>query len=135
MESRLGEPLSVVASAHWLRLLKEASVTIPGPVGGGGQLGYDPAAMRTGLTAMDTATTEVCTVLNSIQAEVDGLAATRRAQSNLAFTDVHLRWATRAADINAALQALRDSLAAADVRYTGTEQAQVDRYAVLAHSI
>jgi WXG100 family type VII secretion target len=112
---------------------KEAAVTISGPAGGG-RLGYDPAAMRRGLTAMDTATAEVSSILNSIQSEVDGLAASWRAESNAAFTDIHLRWATRAADINAALQGLRDTLAAADVRYTRTEQAQVDHYAALANS-
>jgi WXG100 family type VII secretion target len=109
-------------------------VTIPGPTGGG-QLGYDPAAMRTGLTAMDTASAEVSVVLNSIQSEVDTLAATWRAQSNVAFTDVHRRRATRAADINGALQSLRDTLAAADTRYAQTEQAQVDHDAALANSI
>ncbi len=109
-------------------------MTIPGPAGGG-RLGYDPAAMRSGLTAMDTATADVSTILNSIQSEVDGLAASWRAQSNAAFTDVHLRWATRAADINAALRGLRDTLAAADVSYTRTEQAEVDHYAALANSI
>jgi WXG100 family type VII secretion target len=114
--------------------MKEAPVTIPGPIGGG-QLGYDPAAMRSGLAAMDTATAEVSAILNSIQSEVDGLAATWRAQSNVAFTDVHLRWARRAADINAALQGMRDTLAATDVRYSQTEQAQVDQYAALANSI
>lgn len=110
-------------------------MTIPGPIGGGGQLGYDPAAMRSGLTAMDTATAEVSALLNSIQAEVDGLAATWRAQSNVAFTTVHGRWAKRASDINAALQGMRDTLAAADTRYVRTEQAQVDHYAALANSI
>lgn len=110
-------------------------MTIPGPVGGGGQLGYDPAAMRTGLTAMDTASAEVSATLNSIQSEVDSLAASWRAQSNVAFADVHLRWAKRAADIKVALQSMRDTLAAADIRYVQTEQAQVDQYTALANSI
>lgn len=110
-------------------------MTIPGPIGGGGQLGYDPAAMHSGLAAMDTASAEVSATLNSIQSEVDGLASTWRAQSNVAFTDVHRRWAKRAADINTALQSMRDTLAAADVRYTQTEQAQVDHYTALANSI
>lgn len=110
-------------------------MTNPGAVGGGGQLGYDPAAMRAGLTAMDAATAEVSTILNSIQTEVDGLATAWRAQSNLAFTDVHLRWATRASDINVALQGMRTTLAAADSSYATTEQAQLDHYAALAHSI
>lgn len=110
-------------------------MTIPGPIDGGGQLGYDPAAMRTGLTAMDTAAADVSATLNSIQSEVDNLAASWRAQSNVAFTDVHVRWAKRATDINAALQTMRDTLAAADARYARTEQAQVDQYAALANSI
>jgi WXG100 family type VII secretion target len=113
----------------------EAPVTIPEPIGGRGRLGYDPAAMRSGLTAMDTANAEVSALPNSIQAEVDGLAATWRAQSNVAFTNVHGRWAKSASDINAALQGLRDTLAAADTRYTQTEQTQVDHYAALANSI
>lgn len=110
-------------------------MTILGTIGGGGQLGYDPAAMRTGLSAMDTANAEVSATLNSIQSEVDSLAASWRAQSNVAFTDVHMRWAKRAADINAALQGMRDTLAAADAGYTRTEQAQVDHYTALANSI
>lgn len=110
-------------------------MTIPGTVGGGGQLGYDPAAMRAGLAAMDAASAEVSTILNSIQTEVDSLTATWRAQSNLAFTDVHLRWAGRASDINVALQNMRGALAAADVSYATTEQTQIDHYAALARSI
>ena len=49
--------------------------------GGGADLGYDPAAMAKGLTAIDGATTEVRALLNTIQQEVDALSGSWRARS------------------------------------------------------
>jgi WXG100 family type VII secretion target len=103
--------------------------------GGGGQLGYDPAAMAKGLVAIDGATGEVRSLLATIQQEVDTLGASWRAQSNIAFTQVHLKWADRAAMINRALQTMHDKLSATDVTYVKTEQAQVDQYQAIANSI
>jgi WXG100 family type VII secretion target len=103
--------------------------------GGGGQLGYDPAAMAKGLVAIDGATTEVRALLGTIQQEVDVLGASWRAQSNVAFTQVHLKWAERAAVINNALRIMHEKLSATDVTYAKTEQAQVDQYQAIANSI
>lgn len=103
--------------------------------GGSGELGYDPAAMAKGLTAIDGATTEVRTLLSTIQGEVDALAATWRARSNVAFTQVHNKWAERGALINSALLTMHDKLSATDVTYAKTEQAQVDQYQAIANSI
>ena len=103
--------------------------------GGSAELGYDPAAMAKGLTAIDGATAEVKSLLGTIQSEVDALGATWRARSNVAFTQVHLKWAERAALINNALQTMHSKLAATDVTYTKTEQAQVEQYQAIANSI
>ena len=109
-----------------------------GPVtagGGGADLGYDPAAMAKGLTTIDGATTEVRALLQTIQQEVDVLGGSWRAHSNVAFTQVHAKWAARAALINNALQTMQEKLAATNVAYAKTEQAQVDQYQALANSI
>jgi len=103
--------------------------------GGGGQLGYDPAAMAKGLTAIDGATSEVRTLLGTIQQEVDVLGSSWRAQSNVAFTQLHLKWAERAAVINNALRIMHEKLSATDVTYVKTEQAQVAQYQAIANSI
>jgi WXG100 family type VII secretion target len=114
----------------------EAEMGSPGATSGGsGQLGYDPAAMAKGLAAIDGATSEVRTLLGTIQQEVDVLRGSWRAQSNVAFTRVHLRWADRAQVINNALRIMQEKLSAADVTYRRTEQAQVDQYQAIANSI
>lgn len=103
--------------------------------GAGTELGYDPGAMLTGLAAIDTATQEVRTMLNSIQSEVDALTASWRAQSNVAFTAAHTAWATRAGELNKTLKVMRDKLSATDSSYARTEQARVDQYAAPAGRI
>ena len=103
--------------------------------GSGGQLGYDPASMARGLAAIDGATVEVRSLLGTIQGEVDSLSTTWRARSNTAFSQVHLKWAERAALINSALQVMHEKLSATDLTYAKTEQAQVDQYQALANSI
>ena len=110
-------------------------MTNPGLPTGGGELGYDPAAMAMGLTAIDSAISEVRTLLSTSQSEVDALGATWRARSNVAFTQAHVAWAERGALINRALQTMHEKLAATDVSYARTEQAQVDRYQAIANSI
>lgn len=108
----------------------------PEPVpGGGAELGYDPAAMARGLTAIDGATAEVRSLLGTIQQEVDTLSSSWIARSGAAFSQVHIKWAERAALINNALQTMHEKLAATDVTYAKTEQAQVDQYQALANSI
>lgn len=107
----------------------------PEPTPGGTQLGYDPAAMAKGLTAIDGATTEVRSLLATIQQEVDTLGSSWIARSNIAFSQVHAKWAERAGLINSALQTMQHKLAATDVTYAKTEQAQVDQYQALANSI
>jgi WXG100 family type VII secretion target len=107
----------------------------PAAPGGSSDLGYDPASMAKGLVAIDGATTEVRTLLSTIQGEVDGLRATWKAHSNIAFTQVHTKWAERGTLINSALQTMHDKLSATDVTYKKTEQAQVDQYTALANSI
>ena len=102
---------------------------------GGAELGYDPAAMTKGLTAIDGATTEVRSLLNTIQREVEVLSGSWRATSNVAFTQVHAKWADRAALINNALQTMHQKLTATDLTYAKTEQAQIDQYQALANSI
>ncbi len=117
---------------------KPEEMVVGSPVtatGGGADLGYDPAAMAKGLTAIDGATTEVRALLNTIQQEVDALSGSWRASSNVAFTQVHVKWADRAALINKALQTMHEKLAATDVAYAKTEQAQVEQYQALANSI
>lgn len=98
-------------------------------------LGYDPVAMAKGLTAIDGATTDVRRLLMAIQQEVDGLRATWQAGSNVAFTQVHLKWADRTARINNALQTMHDKLSATDLTYAKTEQASIDQYRAIANSI
>ena len=109
----------------------------PEPVigGGTGELGYEPAAMASGLTAIDEATGQIRNLLSTIQSEVESLGATWRARSNIAFAQVHLKWSERATTINSALQTMHDKLSATDVAYARTEQAQVDQYQALANSI
>ena len=65
----------------------------PGTIltGGSGELGYDPAAMAGGLSAIDDATGETRHLLSTIQSEVDTLGATWRARSNIAFAQVHAK--------------------------------------------
>jgi WXG100 family type VII secretion target len=111
-------------------------VASPQPTpGGGSELGYDPAAMARGLTAIDGATAEVRSLLGTIQGEVDTVNSTWIARSSTAFTQVHNKWAERAALITSALQTMHEKLAATDVTYAKTEQAQVDQYQALANSI
>jgi len=107
----------------------------PEPTSGGGVLGYDPASMARGLAATDGATAEVRTLLGTIQQEVGTLSTTWIARSSTAFSQVHAKWAERAALINGALQTMHEKLAAAELTYTKTEQAQVDQYQALANSI
>jgi len=109
----------------------------PEPIlpGGGGQLGYNPAAMAGGLTAIDHATAEIRNLLSTIQSEVDTLGATWHARSNIAFAQVHTKWSERATLINTALQTMHEKLSATDVAYARTEQAQVEQYQALANSI
>ena len=65
----------------------------PEPVigGGTGQLGYQPATMASGLTAVDEAPGEIRNLLSTIQSEVESLGATWRARFNTAFAQVHLK--------------------------------------------
>jgi WXG100 family type VII secretion target len=109
----------------------------PTPVmtSGSGELGYEPAAMASGLTAIDEATGEIRNLLSTIQFEVDTLGSTWRARSNIAFGQVHAKWSERAMLINAALQTMHDKLSATDVAYAKTEQAQIEQYQALANSI
>jgi WXG100 family type VII secretion target len=109
----------------------------PEPVlsSGGGELDYDPAAMASGLMAIDDATSEIRNLLSTIQSEVDALGATWHARSNIAFAQVHAKWSERARLINAALQTMHDKLSATDVAYARTEQAQIEQYQALANSI
>ena len=102
---------------------------------GSGELGYDPAAMAGGLTAIDDATSEIRNLLSAIQSEVDTLGATWRARSNTAFAQVHAKWSERATLINTALQTMHRKLSATDVAYARTEQAQIEQYQALANSI
>jgi WXG100 family type VII secretion target len=119
-----------------MRNAEEMAVGSPGTAtGGGADLGYDPSAMAKGLTAIDGATTEVRSLLNTIQQEVDALGGSWRASSNVAFTQVHAKWADHAALINNALHTMHEKLAATDVAYAKTEQAQIDQYQALANSI
>ena len=109
----------------------------PEPIltGGSGELGYNPAAMAGGLTAIDDATAEIRHLLSTIQTEVDTLGATWHARSNIAFAQVHTKWSERATLINTALQTMHEKLSATDVAYARTEQAQVEQYQALANSI
>jgi len=103
--------------------------------GGSGELGYDFAAMAGGLAAIDSATGEIRNLLATIQSEVETLGATWRARSNIAFTQVHAKWAERANMINSALHTMHDKLSATDTAYARTEQAQIEQYQALANSI
>jgi len=107
----------------------------PAAPSGSSELGYDSASMAKGLVAIDAATTEVSALLGTIQTEVDGLRATWKAHSNVAFTQVHTKWAERGNLINKALATMHEKLSATDVTYKKTEQAQVDHYTALANSI
>jgi len=109
----------------------------PTPVmtSGSGELGYEPAAMASGLTAIDEATGEIRNMLSTIQSEVDALGSTWRARSNIAFSQVHAKWSERAMLINTALQTMHDHLWATDVAYAKTEQAQIEQHQALANSI
>jgi WXG100 family type VII secretion target len=109
--------------------------TEPTAPAGSSELGYDPASMAKGLVAIDAATTEVSGLLGTIQTEVDGLRATWKAHSNIAFTQVHTKWAERGNLINKALTTMHEKLSATDITYKKTEQAQVDQYTALANSI
>ena len=106
------------------------AVGSPEPVigGGTGELGYDPAAMASGLIAIDDATDEfaTCCPPSSPRSTPSAPPGTPGPTSrSLRFT----RSGQSAPGlINAALQTIHDKLSATDVAYARTEQAQIEQY-------
>jgi len=98
-------------------------------------LGYDPAAMAKGLSAIDAAGADVKSLLAKIDNVVVQLGASWKSQSASSFTQVHAKWSELGLKINQALHIMHEKLDASDRQYKATEQAQVEGYSKLLGAI
>lgn len=96
-----------------------------------GELGYDPAAMKTGASAVQQAHSEIRSLLTQLQGDVDSLMGGWQSSAASQFSALHANWSSKASEINKALDVMHTKLGETDRTYVSNESQQTEAFSQL----